>query len=94
MISGFYESAGGGGPVPAGFELSVGKGINSWLSVGGRMILPSFQSDLACSILSLLEETKFHQINLSPSGSPPNIMIVDFSFASITGSAVRLNTSI
>jgi hypothetical protein len=68
--------------------------MNSRLSVGGSRILPSFQSAFAWSILSLLEDTKFHQINLSPSGSPPNNISVLASLASMMGSAPVLNTSI
>ena len=47
-----YESISGGGDESAGFDLSFGSGINSLLSFGGRIILPCFQSSLACSILS------------------------------------------
>src|SRR5215213_9681240 len=61
-----YESDSGFGELPAGFELSSGNGINSLLSLGGRIILPCFQSSFACSMRSLREETKFHQIKRSP----------------------------
>jgi hypothetical protein len=46
----FYESGSGAGGMPAGFDLSLGRGINSLLSLGGSIILPCFQSSLACSI--------------------------------------------
>ena len=70
------DKGSGLGAAPAGRELSSGNGMNSSLSVGGRRILPCFQSSLACSILSLRDETKFHQINRSPNGSPPIIISV------------------
>ena len=58
-----YESGSGFGGPPAGRDLSSGNGINSLLSVGGNIMRPCFQSSLACSIRSLRDETKFHQIN-------------------------------
>src|SRR5260221_4643146 len=88
-----YESAPGAGP-PAGLDLSSGNGMNSLLSLGGRIIRPCFQSSLACSMRSLREETKFHQINRSPNGSPPNNMITEFSFAEMPGSVPLVKTSI
>src|SRR5690606_36128269 len=83
LSSFFYDNAGGSGGVPTGLELSSGKGINSWLSVGGKRILPAFQSSFACSIRSIRDETKFHQINRSPKGSPPRNIKVEDSFAII-----------
>ena len=77
-----------------GLDLSSGKGINSLLSDGGNIIRPSFQSSLACSMRSLREETKFHQMKRSPNGSPPNSIRVVFSFARTTGSAPGVNISI
>jgi hypothetical protein len=88
------ERGSGLGALPAGFDLSSGNGINSLLSLGGKMILPCFQSSFACSMRSFLEDTKFHQINRSPNGSPPNNIIVVCSFASKVGSACLLNTNI
>src|SRR6185369_6737126 len=89
-----HESGSGFGALPAGFDLSSGSGINSLLSFGGSTILPCFQSSFACSIRSLLDETKFHHMNLSPNGSPPNNINVVSSFATIVGSTPLLNTSI
>src|SRR5215217_3145605 len=88
-----YESTSGGG-MPAGFERSSGKGINSRLSVGGNRIRPSFQSAFACSMRSFLDDTKFHQMNRSPSGSPPSSNSVAASLATITGSTPLVKTSI
>ena len=78
----FYESGSGFGALPA-VRLSSGSGTNSLLSVGGSNMRPCFQSSLACSIRSLREETKFHQICLSPNGSPPKSMSVVLSFATL-----------
>src|SRR6187549_1606149 len=89
-----YESGSGFGELPAGFDLSSGSGINSLLSLGGKIILPCFQSSFACSIRSLREETKFHQIKRSPKGSPPKSIRVVFSLAMIAGSSPLLKTSI
>src|ERR1700722_11854505 len=88
-----HESGSGFG-ASEGLDLSSGNGINSWLSAGGSIIRPCFQSSFACSIRSLREETKFHQMNLSPNGSPPKSMRVEFSFARMIGSEPRVNTSI
>src|SRR5690606_6503153 len=87
------NGSGGGGP-PAGLVLSAGRGMNSLLSVGGKMIRPSFQSAFACSILTFLEETKFHQINRSPTGSPPSIMSVVLSVARMIGSVPYVKASL
>src|SRR5437762_12969500 len=89
-----HDSTSGAGGAAVGLDLSSGKGINSLLSLGGRMILPCFQSSLACSILSFLDETKFHQMNRSPNGSPPISISVDFSLAWRVGSTPSENTSI
>ena len=52
-----------------------GSGMNS-VSSGTLAKRPVFQSSLACSIRSLLEETKFHQMCRGPSSAVPprNIM--------------------
>lgn len=89
-----YDNGSGRGPEPAGFDLSSGRGTNVSLSFGGKIILPCFQSSFACSILSLREDTKFHQINLSPNGSPPNNISVLFFFALSNGSSFLENTII
>src|SRR5436190_17225208 len=89
-----HESGSGFGTLPAGLDLSSGKGIYSLLSFGGTIMRPCFQSSFACSIRSLRDETKFHQINRSPSGSPPSIISVVFSLACIAGSTPWLKTSI
>src|SRR5689334_7690865 len=90
----FYESGSGLGAPPAGLDLSSGYGTNSLLSLGGNIMRPCFQSSLACSIRSLRDDTKFHQINRSPNGSPPSNINVVFSFAMINGSELLVNTSI
>src|SRR4051812_37189525 len=92
-MAGHYDKGSGLGAVPAGLDLSSGSGMNSLLSLGGRMILPCFQSSLACSMRSLREDTKFHQINRSPNGSPPSSISVVSSFAMIIGSTPLLKTS-
>src|SRR4029077_2931626 len=52
-----------------------GSGMNS-CSLGTCAKRPLFQSALACSIRSLLEETKFHQMWRGPSSaSPPRNII-------------------
>src|SRR5258705_83493 len=61
-LGGIYDSGSGFGGLPDDFDLSSGSGINSLLSLGGRMILPCFQSSFAWLIRSLRLETKFHQI--------------------------------
>ena len=55
---------------------SAGSGMNSSWSCGGSVKRPACQSALACSMRSLDEETKFHQMCRSPIGSPPSSMIV------------------
>src|SRR5690606_34183795 len=91
----YQESGSGAGAAPEGLDLSLGRGINSLSSLGGRINLPCFQSSLACSIRSFLDDTKFHQIKRSPKGSPPNnINVVSFSFATIHGSIPLVKTSI
>src|SRR5690554_4817854 len=65
-----YDSGCGAGPsLLAGFDPFSGSGTNSSLSLGGKIIFPVSQSCFACSIRSLLEDTKFHQIKRSPKGS-------------------------
>src|SRR5690606_3074536 len=91
--SSFHDKGSGGGEDLL-LKGSLGKGMNSSSSMGGSRILPCFQSSLACSILSLREETKFHQINLSPNGSPPRIIRSEASLAIIMGSTPGSNTSI
>src|SRR3954467_1781338 len=60
-----YRTGGGSGS---------GSGMNS-LSPGTLSNRAAFQSALACSIRSIREETKFHQMWRGPSiGSPPSIM--------------------
>lgn len=41
---------------------SSGSGMNSSASRSGSLIRPAFQSAFACSMRSLRDETKFHQI--------------------------------
>src|SRR5699024_2080867 len=89
-----YDKGLGSGELPAGRALSSGKGTNSLLSVGGNMILPAFQSAFACSIRSLLEDTKFHHIKRSLRGSPPSNISVLVSFASIIASSFLEKTNI
>src|ERR1700722_3430965 len=56
-------------------RIHSGSGMNS-CSLGTGAKRPAFQSALACSIRSLLEETKFHQIWRGPSSaSPPRNII-------------------
>ena len=38
---------------------------------------PARQSDLACSMRSLDDDTKFHSMKRSPTGSPPSAMSVE-----------------
>src|SRR5882672_7166676 len=89
-----HDSGSGFGGLPVAFDLSSGNGMNSLLSFGGNRILPCFQSSLACSIRSFLDETKFHQMKRSPKGSPPKSINVVFSLASIRGFAPVVKTSI
>src|SRR5258708_37407063 len=67
-----------------------GSGMNS-VSLGTCAKRPLFQSALACSIRSLEEETKFHQIWRGPSSaSPPrNIIRTGFALFTVMRSAGR-----
>src|SRR5690554_3729079 len=75
-----------------GLDRSSGRGMYSSLSVGGNSMRPAFQSALACSIRSLRDETKFHQMYLSPRGSPPSSNRVAALLATITGLRFLANT--
>jgi DNA-binding transcriptional ArsR family regulator len=50
---------------------AYGRGMNSWSSASGSFMRPARQSAFACSIRALEEETKFHSMKRSPTGSPP-----------------------
>src|SRR6266480_7559619 len=64
-----------GGKTARGDKLHSGSGMNS-CSLGTCAKRPAFQSALACSMRSLLEETKFHQMWRGPSSaSPPRNII-------------------
>src|SRR6266478_5497091 len=60
-----------------------GSGMNS-VSLGTCAKRPLFQSALACSILSLEEETKFHQIWRGPSSASPPRNIIRTGFVVFT----------
>src|SRR6266496_769462 len=49
-----------------------GNGTNSRLSKSGNFILPALQSAFACAMRSREGDTKFHSMNRSPIGAPPN----------------------
>src|SRR6185503_2161448 len=70
------------------------RGMNSWLSKSGSFMRFARQSALACSIRSRDEETKFHSMKRSPTGSPPSAMIVDGRTARTELSSPSSNTSI
>src|SRR5258707_4855100 len=66
-----------------------GSGMNS-VSLGTCAKLPLFQSALACSIRSLLEETKFHQIcRERDPGTRPQHIHSDHSFLAIDNVGAR-----
>src|SRR5260370_27336033 len=50
----------------------AGNGTNSRLSKSGNFILPALQSAFACALRSREDDTKFHSMNRSPIGAPPN----------------------
>jgi len=52
-------------------------GMNSLLSKSGSFMRPARQSAFACSIRSREDETKFHSMNRSPTGSPPSAISVE-----------------
>src|SRR5690606_36621776 len=91
LLKEHYDKISGGGP--AGRDLSSGRGIKISMSFGGRTILPCFQSSFACSMRSLLLDTKFHQIYRSPNGSPPSNIRVVLSLALMRGSLPGVNTN-
>src|SRR3546814_8650425 len=59
--------------------------MNSVLSCMGSAMRPARQSALACSMRSLREETKFHQIWRAPRGSPPKSIRREASRAVMQG---------
>src|SRR6187431_91142 len=69
-------------------------GMNSWLSKSGSFMRPARQSDLACSMRSLEDETKFHSMKRSPTGSPPSAMSVERAVAVTVESSPWSKTSI
>ena len=68
--------------------------MNSWLSKSGSFMRPARQSALACSMRSFEDETKFHSMNRSPTGSPPSAITVDGREAVKVLSSPGSNTSI
>ena len=61
-----------------------GKGMNSLSSPGTLSKRPSFQSALACSMRSLREETKFHQMWRGPSIAAPPSSVSRASLTAVT----------
>ena len=68
--------------------------MNSLSSCTGSFIRPARQSDFACSILSRDDDTKFHSIKRTPTGSPPRSISTLGACASITVSFPLATTAI
>src|SRR6185295_4491819 len=77
-----------------GEETCHERGMNSWLSKSGSFMRPARQSDFACSMRSRDEDTKFHSMKRSPTGSPPSAMRVEGCSARTEVSSDASNTSI
>jgi hypothetical protein len=68
--------------------------MNSLRSRSGNFMRPPFQSALACSMRSLDDDTKFHSMKRSPTGSPPSSMTMAGTTAVKTTGGPGLNTGI
>jgi len=80
-----------GAALVRGYE---GNGTNSRLSKSGNFILPALQSAFACAMRSREDDTKFHSMNRSPIGAPPNSISTLDVVAWTTASASALKTTI
>src|SRR6266852_5867328 len=77
-----------GAALVRGYE---GNGTNSRLSKSGNFILPALQSAFACAMRSREDDTKFHSMNRSPIGAPPNsISTLDVVAWTTASASVRL----